>query len=101
MTLASILEECASTLEHNCWRVCLHNELQQQMLDRDRSQVLPFLRGRLGCPELFLEIQLDEASAPAPSASLYTPEEKLRELSRRHPELKRLQEIFNTRIIYS
>lgn len=100
MTLASILEECPSTLEHNRWRVQLHNELQQQILDRDRTQVLPFLRERLRCPELFLEIQLDEAAAPAPSTSLYTPEEKLRELSRRYPELQKLQEIFNTRIIY-
>lgn len=99
MNLSSILENGESTLEHNKWRFSVENDLLKGMLDREQD-LLPYLREKLGVPDLFGEYYVDDSDQTKQSSIPYTNEEKLLEMGKKNLHLEQLQKIFNTRIIY-
>ena len=100
MNLASCLQEGKTLLTHNHWTLTLENGLLKGMLDREKEGILLFLRQELQVPELYLTIKVDERSQNTKASKPYTNEEKLKEMVQKNPSLKKLQEIFKTRIIY-
>ncbi|MDX2284360.1 MAG: hypothetical protein NW241_09370 [Bacteroidia bacterium] len=99
MTLASALEHGSSGLHHNRWRLAVDNEIYLQKVDQDKD-LLPYLRQQLGAPDLYLELSIRPPDESRREAVPYTNEAKLAEMSQRNPALRKLQEIFKTRIIY-
>ena len=100
MNLASCLQEGKTNLTHNHWTLTLENGLLKGMLDREKEGILLFLRQELQVPELYLTIEIDENPQNVKAKKPYTNEEKLKEMAQKNPSLKKLQEIFKTRIIY-
>ncbi|GAB4426632.1 MAG: hypothetical protein OHK0039_44700 [Bacteroidia bacterium] len=98
MNLASVLRNGRTELDHNCWRFTAESEILRNMVDREKD-LLPYLRERLGVPELYGEFLIDSSKAQETHIP-YTNEEKLREMARENPTLSKFQEIFKTRIIY-
>ena len=99
MNLASALENGRYEFEHNKFRFYTENEILKQMLERE-SDLLPHLRQMTGVNELFWELLIDETQKDNRKNIPYTNEEKLKEMGNKNPSLKKLQEIFKTRIIY-
>jgi hypothetical protein len=99
MTLATALEDGSSGLHHNRWRLAVDNELSIQKVDQDK-ELLPYLRQQLGVPDLYLELGIRPPEEARRAAVPYTNEAKLAEMSQKNPALRKLQEIFKTRIIY-
>lgn len=100
MNLASCLQEGKTKLTNNHWTLTLANGLLKGMLDKEKEGILLFLRQKLQVPELYLSIEIDEKQQNAQASKPYTNEEKLKEMALKNPSLKKLQEIFKTRIIY-
>jgi hypothetical protein len=100
INVASILESGHTSLLHNKWTFAVNSEMFAQLVEREKSELLPFMREKTSVPDLFLEVQVDESRNAPDEGQLYTPEQKLKELARRNPSVRRMQEIFNTRIIY-
>lgn len=99
MNLASILENGESTLTHNQWRFSIESDLLKDMIDREQ-ELLPYLRKKLGVPDLIGEYYVKEPEQGAETKIPYTNEEKLLEMGKKNPTLEQMQKIFNTRIIY-
>ncbi|MDX2249808.1 MAG: hypothetical protein SF052_23695 [Bacteroidia bacterium] len=99
MNLASALLNGRAVFEHNKLIFSLENELLKQMVEKE-TDLLPYLRQNLNVAEIFWELKVDESLTPVRSHTPYTNEEKLSEMTKKNPNLKRLQEIFRTRIIY-
>jgi hypothetical protein len=99
MNVASALENGRYEFEHNKFRFYTENEILKQMLERE-SDFLPYMRQTTGVSELFWELKIDESQKDNLKTIPYTNEEKLREMGNKNPSLKKLQEIFKTRIIY-
>ncbi|MEZ4773120.1 MAG: hypothetical protein R3D00_08050 [Bacteroidia bacterium] len=99
MNLASALQNGKAVLTHNKLSFSLENELLKQMVEKE-TDLLPYLRTNLSVNEIFWELSVDESLSPARKEIPYTNEEKLSEMARKNPSLRKLQEIFRTRIIY-
>jgi len=99
MNLATALAQADHSLDHNKWICKANNELQKKLIDQDK-EVLAFLRKQLRTPELFLELSISQNIKKATDHQPYTPEEKLKAMMEKNPSLKKLQKLFNTRIIY-
>ncbi len=99
MNLASILLNGKTTFTHNRWEFVVENELQLGMIEKEKA-LLPFLREQLKVVDLFLQLSYNEEAARQADMIPYTDDEKLKVMSDSNPALRRLQEIFKTRIIY-
>jgi DNA polymerase III subunit gamma/tau len=99
LNLAAILRNGKTDLIHNRWQLTVESELFQGMVEKEQA-LLPFLREQLEIGELFLEIVVDESATLARDTIPYTDEQKLQAMSQKNPNLRQLQEIFGTRIIY-
>ncbi|MDP5169847.1 MAG: hypothetical protein NWR72_06355 [Bacteroidia bacterium] len=99
MNLASAIKEGKTELLHNRWSLAVANEVLFQIVEREKD-LLPYLRDQLEVSELFLALTVDSSGANDTSARPYTEEQKLKVMTEENPALKRLQEIFKTRIIY-
>ena len=99
MNLASALQNAEVHFNHNKLVLLLENEILKQLAEREMN-LLPFLREQLNTPELFWELGVSEKPQSSGNAIPYTNEEKLTEMSKKNPNLTKLQEIFKTRIIY-
>ncbi|MEZ4830084.1 MAG: hypothetical protein R3C61_27945 [Bacteroidia bacterium] len=99
MNLASALQNGRAVFVHNKLSFSLENELLKQMVEKE-TDLLPYLRNQLAVPEIFWELSVDETLAPRRKEVPYTNEEKLSEMARNNPSIRKLQEIFRTRIIY-
>lgn len=99
MNLASALQNGKGIFQHNKLSFSLENELLKQMVEKE-TDLLPYLRENLAVPEIFWELGVDETLSPVRSEVPYTNEEKLSEMAKKNPNLRKLQEIFRTRIIY-
>ncbi|RMG23985.1 MAG: hypothetical protein D6730_13390 [Bacteroidetes bacterium] len=100
MNLASGLQASKSSFRHNEWTLSLGSEIFKNMLERERENLLLFLREKLQIPDLYVRLQIDESLQQSREHKPYTQEEKLKEMARKNPSVKKLQEIFKTRIIY-
>ncbi|MEO1450660.1 MAG: hypothetical protein AAFV07_14110 [Bacteroidota bacterium] len=98
--LASVLDKGATQLEHNCWHFTVDAEMSQKMVEREKD-LLPFLRRKLGVPELFCRVKVDESFVDPKDQIPYSNEEKLKAMGEKNPVLQKMQKIFTTRIIYS
>jgi len=99
MNFASALEHGETRLEHNCWHYKVGNQLSLQMIEKEKS-LLPYLREQSGIKDLFLKIVVDDNLKRPEESIPYSPEDKLKVMGEKNPTLNKLQEIFNTRIIY-
>ncbi|MEM6344889.1 MAG: hypothetical protein AAF927_13440 [Bacteroidota bacterium] len=99
MNFASALEHGESRLEHNCWHYKVGNQLSLQMIEKEKN-LLPYLRTKTGIKDLFLKIVVDDNLKRPEESIPYSPEDKLKVMGEKNPALNKLQEIFNTRIIY-
>lgn len=99
MNFASALEHGETRLEHNCWHYKVGNQLSLQMIEKEKS-LLPYLREQSGVKDLFQKIVVDDNLKRPEESIPYSPEDKLKVMGEKNPALNRLQEIFNTRIIY-
>ncbi len=99
MNLATALVEAQHELDHNKWMCNANNELQKKLINQDK-EILAFLRDKLSTPELYLELDILDNPVQNNNNQPYTPEEKLKAMMSKNPALKKLQKLFNTRIIY-
>ncbi len=99
MNLATALAQADHILDHNKWICKANNELQKKLIDQDK-EVLALLRRKLRTPGLFLELSISQNIKKTTDHQPYTPEEKLQAMMEKNPALKKLQKLFNTRIIY-
>jgi DNA polymerase-3 subunit gamma/tau len=97
--LASILENGISSFEHNAWTFTVENDLMLSLLEKEQD-ILPFLRHKLGVPDMYWNLIVDRKYENPQDKIPYTNEEKLKEMVLKNPNLGQLQEIFKTRIIY-
>ncbi len=99
MNLASAIKEGRSELFHNRWSLRVANHLEEQIVAKDKG-LMPYLREQLGVGELFLALSIEEQPKQSKDLRSLGIEDKLRIMTEENPALKRLQEIFKTRIIY-
>ena len=99
MNLVSAIQNGRTELKHNQWRFFVENEVCVKILRQERD-LLPFLREKTQVLTLFLDLQVDPNYTNPRDLIPYTQEEKLQELAKRNESIKKLQEIFKTRIIY-
>jgi len=99
MNLAAALSQSQHILTHNKWCCLANNELERDLIEQDKD-LLAFLRNILACNELFLELSLSETPQSTDIEIPYSPEEKLKAMTQINPALKKLQKLFNARIIY-
>lgn len=100
MNLMAILQNGTSTWEHNKWMLAVESELSRNLLEREK-EIIPFMREKLNVPELFWELSINPELQSKQQNIPYSDEGKLKEMVNKNPALRRLQEIFKTRIIYS
>jgi DNA polymerase III subunit gamma/tau len=100
MNLVSAFQHPIYELNHNQWTLKVENEIIKSVVERERDALLPFLRNTLNVPDLFMELEIDTQFKHPDAVMPYTEEEKLAVMTKRNPSLKKLQEIFKTRIIY-
>lgn len=99
ITLATTLDQAVMALEFNKVKLTLGTDVERNMLERDRNEVATLLRSKTGYNTLFIEILVDQSLVPQRDDKPYTMEDKLKVLTEKNPAMKRLQEIFRTRII--
>ncbi len=100
MNLISAFQNPDYTLHHNHWTLKVENNIIFNVVEREKESLLPFMRNRLKVPDLFMDMEIESSHARADEAMPYTEEEKLNVMTSKNDSLKRLQEIFKTRIIY-
>jgi len=98
-TLGSILINAGLRIQHNKVVIAVTSEVEQGMLEKDRSDLLGRLREVSGYADIFLELEVDAALSAQQDMRPYTLEEKLKAMSQANPALRKLQEIFKTRIV--
>lgn len=98
-TLASVLLEAKHSLNHNCWNCTVGDDLQLQLVQRE-TEIIPHFREKLGVKDFFIEVKVDSNLQKSVKYEPYTQEDKLKVLTKQNPALKKLQELFKTRIIY-
>lgn len=99
MNLASAIKEGKNQLHHNQWTLEVANDVLFQIVRRETG-LLPRMRAKLGVNELFMELKVDPSLVSQATDRPYTEEQKLNVMTDENEALKRLQEIFKTRIIY-
>lgn len=99
MNLASAIREGKNQLHHNQWTLEVANDVLLQIVRRETG-LLPRMRAKLGVNELFMELRVDPSLVSQATDRPYTEEQKLKVMTDENEALKRLQEIFKTRIIY-
>ena len=100
MKLVSAFQPPVYSILHNQWILKVESDLMKSLVERERESLLPFLRNRLGAPDLFMEVEMDTRFKHPETVLPYTEEEKLAVMTQKNPSLRRFQEIFKTRIIY-
>lgn len=99
MNLASAIKEGNNQILHNRWTLEVANDVLLQIVKRE-TDLLPRMRSNLEVNELFMDLRVDPKLVTQSSDKPYTEEQKLKVMSEENDALKRLQEIFKTRIIY-
>ena len=100
MNIVAALLQVKHELKHNQWTCKVDNEIQQDLIEKEQD-LLAFMRSELDCPSLFREFEMHIPDKSQEEKIPYTQEEKLKALAEKNPSLKRLQELFATRIIYT
>lgn len=100
MNLVSAFQQPGYDVRHNHWTLKVENDIIKNVVERERESLLPFLRSRLQVPDLYMDVEIETSFKHRETAVPYTEEEKLAVMGQNNPSLKRLQEIFKTRIIY-
>lgn len=99
MNLASAIREGNNTLHHNQWTLEVANDVLLKIVRREKG-LMPYMREKLSVMELFMELKVDASLVTNTNDTPYTEEQKLAVMTEENEALKRLQEIFKTRIIY-
>lgn len=100
MNLKSAFQNPEYSLNHNHWTLKVENTIIFNVVEREKESLLPFMRNRLKVPDLFMDMEIESNHTRPDEVMPYTEEEKLNVMTSKNPSLKRLQEIFKTRIIY-
>jgi DNA polymerase-3 subunit gamma/tau len=100
MGLATNLHKNALQLSGNRWIQTVANDVLQRQLDEERDLIVPFMRERLGLPNLILEIEISESLAEARDLRPYTNEAKLEAMLQKNPLLRDFMKKFDTMINY-
>lgn len=99
MNMASAIREGKNTIYHNQWTLEVANDVLLKIVRREKG-LMPYMREKLSVLELFMNLKVDDSLVTATSDRPYTEEQKLKVMTDENEALKRLQEIFKTRIIY-
>lgn len=99
MNMASAIREGKNTLHHNQWTLEVANDVLLKIVKREKA-LMPYMREKLSVMELFMDLKVDATLVSSKSDKPYTEEQKLKVMTDENEALKRLQEIFKTRIIY-
>lgn len=99
MNMASAIREGKNTVHHNQWTLEVANDVLLKIVKREKA-LMPYMREKLSVMELFMDLKVDGSLVERTGDKPYTEEQKLKVMTDENEALKRLQEIFKTRIIY-
>lgn len=99
MNMGSAIKEGKNSLYHNQWTLEVANDVLLKIVKREKG-LMPYMREKLSVMELFMDLKVDDSLVTSKSDKPYTEEQKLKVMTDENEALKRLQEIFKTRIIY-
>lgn len=99
MRVATVLRKDTVQLDHNRWVQTVTSEIGKRMLSEEK-EIVVFMRERLGVPNLFLEIVVQEDMAVERELRPYTNEDKLEAMLQKNPLLKDFMKRFDTMVNY-
>ncbi len=93
----NVLQTSEIALNEQTVEITLASTVQETFLLEKKTEIMNFLRGKLGNASLQLRTIVNERKV---QEVLYTPSEKFAKLSEKNPELKRLREVLDLEIQY-
>lgn len=93
------LKRQACVLKGNKWIQYVPSDVAKRALTEDRS-VVPFMREKIGVPNLMLEVLVKEIQNEDAASRLYTNDDKLKAMIEKNPDLDKFLKTFNAHLKY-
>ncbi len=98
LSLMSVLTVAISEFNFNKWIIRIPSPIHEQILIKEKSFIMNYMRNGLNINDLYFEILVDETLNPKIELPINA-QEKFQLMAEKNPNIILLKEIFKTRII--